>query len=204
MSLRLSGGRRLRSPSGDRARPTPSRVRLAVMNMLAPRLPGCHWLDLCSGSGVMACEVLQRGAALVVGVEQDRQIAQVARANLMAVAAGLGVQAGSWQLHCQEALQWLRRAKSSPTTEAASPEAFDLIYCDPPYAGGLYPDLAAAIAAGGWLQPDGLLLLECGSNLVPAVPDGWQHHDLRRYGSTSLLVLSCPAGCRGDTDSRRP
>jgi len=204
MSLRLSGGRRLRSPSGDRARPTPSRVRLAVMNMLAPRLAGCRWLDLCCGSGVMACEALQRGAALVVGVEQDRQVAQVARANLLAVAAGLGPQAGSWQLHSQEAVQWLRRAQPSPRSGPASPETFDLIYCDPPYAGGLYSDLAAAIAAGGWLHPDGLLLLECASGQVPAVPDTWQPHDLRRYGSTSLLVLSCPAGCRGDTDSRRP
>jgi len=209
MSLRLSGGRRLRSPSGDRARPTPSRVRLAVINMLAPRLAGCRWLDLCSGSGVMACEVLQRGAALVVGVEQDRQIAQVARANLMAVAEGLGPQAGSWQLHTQDALQWLRRPQApqqplQQTPGPATPQTFDLIYCDPPYAAGMYTDLAAAIAAGGWLHPDGMLLLECGSNLLPAVPAGWEQRDLRRYGSTTLMLLSCPAGCRGDTGSRRP
>lgn len=36
--LRLSGGRRLQSPGGRATRPTTSRVREAVMNILAPRL----------------------------------------------------------------------------------------------------------------------------------------------------------------------
>ena len=49
MSLRLSGGRKLQSPPGEIARPTASRVRLAVMNMLAAELPGAHWLDLFCG-----------------------------------------------------------------------------------------------------------------------------------------------------------
>ena len=78
MSLRLSGGRRLQSPPGSIARPTSSRVRLAVMNLLAAELPGCAWLDLCSGSGAMACEALHRGASRVVAIEQDRRIAAVA------------------------------------------------------------------------------------------------------------------------------
>ncbi len=49
-------------PGGQRRPPTPSRVRQAVMNLLAADLAGCHWLDLFSGSGVMGCEALQRGA----------------------------------------------------------------------------------------------------------------------------------------------
>ena len=106
MSLRLSGGRKLQSPPGDRARPTAARVRLAVFNRLAPRLSGCRWLDLCSGSGVMACEALQHGASLVIAVEQDRRIAQVARANLAAVASGLH-DPGEWRLDHQDAQQWL-------------------------------------------------------------------------------------------------
>ena len=90
MTLRLSGGRRLQSPPGDTARPTAARVRQAVLNLLAADLPGCRWLDLCCGSGVMACEALQRGAAEVVAIERDRRVAAVAKANLQAVAAGLG------------------------------------------------------------------------------------------------------------------
>jgi len=201
MSLRLSGGRRLQSPPGDRARPTAARVRQAVLNMLAPRLAGSRWLDLCCGSGVMACEVLQRGVTQVVAVEQDRRIAQVARHNLGAVAAGLGCAAADWQLHCQEVLGWLQ---GSTSEERVDRDPFDLIYCDPPYCSGLYGPIATAIAAGGWIAPEGLLLWECATVEVPAVPQDWLLQDQRRYGTTTLMVLSCPAGCRGDTDSRRP
>ena len=87
MSLRVSGGRRLQSPPGSTARPTAARVRLAVMNLLAAEVPGSRWLDLCCGSGVMACEALLRGASEVVAVERDRRIAAVARSNLAAVRA---------------------------------------------------------------------------------------------------------------------
>jgi 16S rRNA G966 N2-methylase RsmD len=225
-------------------------VRQAVMNMLAPELPGCSWLDLCCGSGAMACEALQRGAARVVAVDRDRRHAALARANLEAVAAGLASsrgQAPALRVHHCEALHWLRNSSSaananatanahstananatanayvtananatanasvtananataaghgtaaSDATESASSAAlttegnsFDLIYADPPYAAGLYEALAAAVHQGDWLRAEGQLLLECGSSLVPPVPENWELVDQRRYGSTTLLRL---------------
>ena len=182
MSLRLSGGRRLQSPPGSTARPTSSRVRLAVMNLLAAEVPDCAWLDLCSGSGVMACEALQRGARRVVAIEQDRRIAAVARANLEAVSAGLG----RWELHCREVTCWLGHGTGA---ERPDHQDFDLIYADPPYAAGLYEPIAAGVAAGGWLKPGGTLIWECASDAVPAPPGGWRLRDQRRYGGTSLVLL---------------
>ena len=182
MSLRLSGGRKLQSPPGLTARPTPARVRQAVMNMLAPNLPGCRWLDLCSGSGVMACEALQRGAAQVVAIEQDRRNAAVARANLQAVADGLGSREVT--VRQSEVLRWLRAGRS------ASGEApFDLIYADPPYAADLYGALAQAVLEGDWLARDGQLLMECSSTDVPETTMGWELIDQRRYGTTTVVRL---------------
>jgi 16S rRNA (guanine966-N2)-methyltransferase len=199
MSLRLSGGRRLQSPVGDRARPTTSRVRLAVMNMLAPRLAGCRWLDLCCGSGVMACEALLRGASQLVGVEQDRRIAAVARANLVAVSGPPGD--NGWQLHCREVVTWLRQ--TSPADVGAA-GGFDLIYLDPPYGAGLYEPATEALGQGAWLADGGLLLWECASGGLPLVPEGWSLEQQRRYGSTTVVLLTRRAGCPGDTGSRQP
>ena len=58
MALRLSNGQKLHSPEGLEARPTTSLVRQAVMNILAADLAQSRWLDLCSGSGAMACDCL--------------------------------------------------------------------------------------------------------------------------------------------------
>ena len=192
MSLRLSGGRRLLSPPGHRARPTPSRVRLAVMNLLAASLKGSAWLDLFSGSGVMACEALHHGAVRVVAVERDRRNAAVVRANLEAVAAG--VESPEFRVQTMEVLSWLRAGGT-----ARGEEPFDLIYADPPYSAGLQAPVAEAVARGGWLRPGGKLLLECATASVPRIPDGpedWELIDQRRYGTSTLLILSPGAGLR--------
>ena len=183
MTLRVSGGRRLQSPPGSTARPTAARVRLAVMNLLAAEVPGCRWLDLCCGSGVMACEALQRGASEVVAVERDRRIAAVARANLEVVRRGRSASPEAtprFRVDGDEVLRWLARPCGAP---------FELIYADPPYAAGLYVPIAAAVLRGGWLAPGGILVWECASNAVPEPPPGWQTRDQRRYGGSTVVVL---------------
>jgi len=186
MSLRLSGGRRLHSPPGNTARPTPSRVRLAVMNMLAADLTGSRWLDLFCGSGVMGCEALQHGAKAVVAVDQHRAMATTAKANLELVAAGLS---GTpvVQVIPQEVVRWLQQGRPSGM------EPFDLIYADPPYAAGLYGAVTEAVAQGGWLNRGGLLLLECHSGdahqLQELESPFWRLVKQKRYGTSSVLML---------------
>jgi 16S rRNA (guanine966-N2)-methyltransferase len=187
VSLRVSGGRRLRSPPGDIARPTAARVRLAVINRLAPRLEGCRWLDLCCGSGAMACEALQHGAACVVGVEKDRRVAAVARANLEAVAAGRrAAQAGagpSVRVEAGDVVRWLARARADGAV------GFDVIYVDPPYAAGLYQPIAEGVRQGGWLRAGGTMVWECAINNSPDLPAGWRLEQSRRYGGSLVWFL---------------
>ncbi|MEB3194909.1 MAG: 16S rRNA (guanine(966)-N(2))-methyltransferase RsmD [Cyanobacteriota bacterium] len=188
MVLRLSGGRRLQSPRGEVARPTTGRVRSAVMNMLAPELRGCRWLELCGGSAAMACEALQRGAACVVVVERDPRVAAVARANLSAVAAALAKDGPSEPVVTvvrQEALRFLRRGVA-----ANGLVPFDLIYADPPWAAGLHGPLATAAARGGWLAPGGTLIWECAQDAALEIPSGWQEKQRRAYGSSELVFLA--------------
>ncbi|MCP9809198.1 16S rRNA (guanine(966)-N(2))-methyltransferase RsmD [Cyanobium sp. HWJ4-Hawea] len=182
MTLRLSGGRKLLSPPGQTARPTTSRVRLAAMNLLAHDIPGCGWLDLCCGSGLMACEALQRGAQRVVAIEQDRQVARIAKANLETVAQGLG-HGPKQQVVQAEVLSWLGKGKAAEGCQ------FQLIYADPPYQAELYGQIGSAVLKGEWLSPGGLMVWECSSRALPAVPEGWLLEDQRSYGTTSLMLL---------------
>ena len=188
MVLRLSGGRRLQSPRGDVARPTTGRVRSAVMNMLAHELRACRWLELCAGSAIMACEVLQRGAACVVAVERDPGVAAVARSNLAVVAASLSNEGSSMPevaVIQQDALRFLRSG-----AVANGIEPFDLIYADPPWTAGLHSPLAAAVAAGGWLAPGGTMIMECGKHAAIEVPRGWRECRRKTYGTSALVLLT--------------
>ena len=166
------------------------------MNILAPRLHDCRWLDLCSGSGVMGCEALQRGARCVVAVDQDPQCIRITRANLSTVAAGCSP-TPEVRTERRELIGWLRRGWS--------PDPFDIVYFDPPYDQGLYEPGLDALAQGNWLHQDSLVVCEHRSKLNPVPGSGWSVLDQRRYGISSVLLLSPPEHCRrGGTGSMPP
>ena len=75
-------GRRLQSPPSLATRPTSDRLREALFNVLAPRIEGARFLDLCAGSGAVGIEALSRGAGHVTLVDQSRKMCQLIGANL--------------------------------------------------------------------------------------------------------------------------
>jgi 16S rRNA (guanine(966)-N(2))-methyltransferase RsmD len=136
-------GRRLRSPRGEATRPTGARVRQTLFDILAPRLPGCRFLDAFAGSGSVGLEALSRGASRVVLVERGREALEVARANAQAL-AGRG---GEVQVFHQDA-----RVALGALADAGA--RFDVVFLDPPYDSDLYEpmlDLSALVLERGGL-----------------------------------------------------
>ena len=81
--MRLTGGtdrgRKLRGPRGNGTRPTASRVRQAIFNILGPP-PDAPVLDLYAGTGALGIEALSRGAPRAMFVERDaRALANLGR-----------------------------------------------------------------------------------------------------------------------------
>jgi 16S rRNA (guanine(966)-N(2))-methyltransferase RsmD len=68
-------------------RPTPDRLREALFNVLAPRIPGTVFIDAYAGSGAVGIEALSRGAKRVVLIERKAAAIAVIRDNV----ASLGV-----------------------------------------------------------------------------------------------------------------
>ena len=166
------------------------------MNILAPRLDGCRWLDLCSGSGVMACEALQHGARMVVAVENHPATARICSKNVQTVRDSLAEEPHIKVIR-QDVVHWLQRDWTEP--------AFDLVYFDPPYDADLYSQVIQQLSCGGWLHNESLVICEHRSRRTPVTEPAWTVMDQRKYGISSLLMLSPPERCRPvDTGSMPP
>lgn len=174
-------GRRLRAAPTPGVRPTGDRVREALFSILGAILGPGGWagrtvLDLYAGSGALAIEALSRGAGRAVLIERDPAAAAVIDENLRS--CGL---AGRAAVEIAGVLDWLRRS-ARPVAAAA----FDVVFADPPYAGGEHPELVAAVAP--WIRTaDGVLIVEheVGSE-IPGCVGEMVRFDLRRYGRAGL------------------
>ena len=117
-------GRVLKNPQGMQTRPTSDRLRETLFNVLAPRLDGARFLDLCAGTGAVGIEALSRGAAFVTFVDRVHKMCGLVEENLDL----LGVPEELTAVVLSEAADYLRRA------EAWGGEPFDIAFLDPPYA----------------------------------------------------------------------
>ncbi len=142
-------GRRLKAPKGDATRPTGSRVRQTLFDILARDVPGSRFLDACAGSGGVGLEALSRGAARVVLVEASRPAVEAIRENA-AVLRGAG---GDVQVFHQD-------ARIALASLADSGVRFDIVYLDPPYDSPLYELLLEQIGETRLLEPEGVVVAE--------------------------------------------
>jgi 16S rRNA (guanine966-N2)-methyltransferase len=156
-------------PAAAQLRPTPDRVRETLFNWLGQRLDGLACLDLFAGSGALGFEALSRGAARVVMVERDRNVAAGLRASALALQAqGAEVVEG-------DALDFLGRSR----------ERFDVAFVDPPYAS----DLAARALEKlpGHLRPTGRVYVEGAAPVAAGSP--WVTLREDRAGAVRYALL---------------
>ena len=142
-------GRRLKAPKGLATRPTGARVRQTLFDILAPRLPGCRFLDAFAGAGAVGLEALSRGAALVVLVDVAADAVAAMRAN-----AALLTRAGG------EVRIVRQQARVALAAFADAQERFDVIYLDPPYDSDLCEASLEQAGRTGVLAERGVVVAE--------------------------------------------
>ncbi|MBV9661436.1 MAG: 16S rRNA (guanine(966)-N(2))-methyltransferase RsmD [Acidimicrobiales bacterium] len=166
-------GRPLRAPAGGSTRPTSDRVREAIFSMLASmdRIDGSTVLDLFAGTGAFGIESVSRGAASAVMVDDDARAIRTIRENL----AVLGPAAEAAAVVRSDAIVYVagRHMGGAPP--------FDLVFADPPYGYGRWPELLSGLA-----HVAGMLIAETGSewDMGPA----WETVKVKRYGGTVVSV----------------
>lgn len=174
--IRLTGGsargRVLPAPVPGGVRPTSSRAREALFNMLGNDLSGASWLDLCAGTGLMALEAASRGASPVTVVDRDPAAIRAIERNAAACGLAVGCLRGD------------ARALQLP--------AADIVFLDPPYA----DDIAAWLAIGA-PRAGRIVIGEARAGVAwPDLP-GFELERSRAYGDCALALyvrIGTPAG----------
>lgn len=144
-------GRNLKSPPSLRVRPTSDRLRETLFNVIAPRIEGARFLDLCAGSGAVGIEAISRGATHATFVDQSRKMCALIASNLELCR----VQDDESSVVHAEASEFLR------SSVKRGKESWDIVFFDPPYADE-YVDVLELFAAetGDLLTETGLLVVE--------------------------------------------
>jgi 16S rRNA (guanine(966)-N(2))-methyltransferase RsmD len=116
--MRISGGslagRKVTVPPGI-IRPAMDRMRESVFAALGD-LSGLSFLDLFSGSGIIALEASSRGASYIEAVESDRDKAKTLLTNVSISPVPIRCRFMSCELY-------VKRTKKK----------FNIIFCDPPF-----------------------------------------------------------------------
>lgn len=172
MSIRIKGDHAIKTPTGLSTRPTPSKVRAAVFNILQSRIYGANWLDICAGSGAMGAEALVRGANRVVGIELSAIACRIIKENWQKVANS-------------EQIVQVIKGDAVKILPKLQPQFFDLVYFDPPYQSDLYQPVLKALSP--LLTDDAIVIAECDRlRPLPDVMDALVCSDRRQYGQTTL------------------
>lgn len=158
--------RRLRTPAGERTRPTSGRVREAWFNILQTSIPGARVLDLFAGSGALGLEALSRGATSAEFVERAKAPLEALRANIEALKVQDRV-----TVHRTDAVRFAERLQ---------PGQYDVAFADPPYADPAAVRLSALFRAAPFAR---IFAVEHSAD-TPVEGD-----DSRRYGDTAITFL---------------
>ena len=205
--LKLISGKRVESPLTKKTRPTTSKVREAIINILGNTLEEASWLDLCSGSGVMACEALQKGVKRILAIEKQREMAKICKRNLIDVSNTMD-HSFHIEVKCKEVISFLKKGPKNEKIEfikeyQSSEQKFDFIFLDPPYDSELYELSQELLLSNQWIKKSSTLICECSSKSIPTIHNGWKINKVKYYGNTSILFLTPnqALNCFDDTDS---
>lgn len=143
-------GRKIITPDEKITRPTLSKTRESVFNILFSLIDfeGKTFLDLFAGSGIMALEALSRGFEDATCLEKNFKTLKILKSNFLSLNLKPPIIVG-------DSIKLLPKLQKK----------FDVIYIDPPYKSGLYELCLKIIKEHNILNQDGIIILEHSENI---------------------------------------
>lgn len=132
----------------DELRPTSSKVRESIFNIIGDRIKESQFVDLYAGTGAVGMEAMSRGAKMAFFVEADRKRAELIKDMLK-------------DCGCFERADIIKSKAADFIKKAERDNSkFDIIFLDPPYHGGELEAALSLLADGALLNGEGILIAE--------------------------------------------
>ncbi len=135
----------LKTPVGQKTRPTTDRVKEALFSILHFDIPGANVLDLFAGTGQLGIEALSRGAKSATFVDADKTACSLIRENLRKTNF-----MDASTVFCNDYLSFLKSTRNK----------YDIILLDPPYAEVFLENALKMISEIDILQSSGIIATE--------------------------------------------
>lgn len=138
-------GRKVIAPDEKIVRPTLSKIRESIFNVLFSLIEfkDKNFLDMFAGSGIMGLEALSRGFNSVLALEKNPKVAKILKENYENIKIRPNLIIG-------DSLKTLPKLN----------EKFNVIYIDPPYFSGIYEESLKKINESSLLKDNGIVVLE--------------------------------------------
>lgn len=162
----------INTPQGNYTRPTLSRVKESIFNILqnSGSLEGARFLDLFSGTGQIGLEALSRGAIHCTFVDNTTHL--LLRQNISKVTYPL-----VYEILSQNVDDSIKYLQNKP---------FNYIYLDPPRSYTKVPELLKLIFKYNVLNKNGLIILEQDSLQHPLSYENFIITKTKTYGKTMV------------------
>lgn len=170
-------GKKIKTVKSREVRPTSSKIRESIFNMIQSGIADAVMLDLFAGSGIVGIEALSRNAAKVVFVEKNPKTVKILKENLCNFEF-------NYELIVLDAILALDKLKNS---------VFDIIFIDPPYASGLIEPALEKIRSNNILNSDGIIIIEhSSSHKISETVKNLNFNILKekKYGDTAITILN--------------
>jgi len=183
MGLHVIGGelrgKRLFSARGRSIRPTGSRQREAIFNILAREIESAEVLDLFAGTGALGIEALSRGAGFSVFVDNHFTALDTLKRNICTCRLEGKTRIFRWNL--RNRMDFLKTAAA----------AFDIVFMDPPYNQNHIGRTLDNLRQCACLNTGAVVVVEHSlEESIPKSDAAYTLSDQRRYGKTLVSFLS--------------
>lgn len=169
-------GRKLKSLDTIDTRPTLTRIKESMFDMLGESVTNSVVLDLFAGSGALGIEALSRGADKVFFVDINKDAKKVIESNLKNVKEDYEIIINSFE----NALTMLNKRNIK----------FDLVLLDPPYKSDFGIKAIEMLDKLHLLSPNALICFESDSkNRLPNVEKSFKIYKVRDYGQKTVIIL---------------